>query len=201
MPTQQFTATADDQFGAPWPAQPTFTWATTAGTISRSGLFTAPDASGRGTVTASSGRSSAARRRSPSPIRRRRWPRRPAATPNPVTRDDCHLSRPGGRRCRRGEPDLHLGHHRHAAGRTSTSAPTAAMRPRTPRPPSARRAAILPGHDHRRRRADGHQQRQRDGEPDAHGDRGHPGDRSTLTSRATQQFTATAEDQFGAALA
>ena len=32
--TQQFTATAEDQFGAALATQPTFTWATTAGTIS-----------------------------------------------------------------------------------------------------------------------------------------------------------------------
>ena len=36
---------------------------------------------------------------------------------------------------------------------------------------------FLPGHDHRPRRADGHQQRQRDGEPDADEHRDHAGDR------------------------
>ena len=57
----------------------------------------------------------------------------------------------------------------------------------------------LPGHDHRRRRADGHQQRQRDGQPDADGIAVTPA-MPTLASHAQQQFTATAEDQFGAAL-
>ena len=50
---QQFTATAEDQFGAALATQPSFTWATTAGTISGSGLLTAPDtAVASGTVTA-----------------------------------------------------------------------------------------------------------------------------------------------------
>ena len=50
---QQFTATAEDQFGAALAAQPSFTWATTAGTIGTSGLLTAPDtAVASGTVTA-----------------------------------------------------------------------------------------------------------------------------------------------------
>ena len=39
---QQFTAVAQDQFGAALAAQPSFTWAATAGTISAGGLLTAP---------------------------------------------------------------------------------------------------------------------------------------------------------------
>ena len=54
--TQQFTATGKDQFGVALTTQPTFTWGTTAGTISAGGLLTAPSTSvSNGTVTASSG--------------------------------------------------------------------------------------------------------------------------------------------------
>ena len=54
--TQQFTATGKDQFGRAMATQPTFTWRTTAGTISGSGLLTMPNKSvSNGTVTASSG--------------------------------------------------------------------------------------------------------------------------------------------------
>ena len=54
--TQQFTATGTDQFGVVLATQPTFTWGTTAGTISAGGLLTAPNTPvASGTVTASSG--------------------------------------------------------------------------------------------------------------------------------------------------
>jgi uncharacterized repeat protein (TIGR02543 family) len=55
--TQQFTATARDQFGANLATQPTFDWTTSGGgTISASGLFTAgTTAGGPYTVTATSG--------------------------------------------------------------------------------------------------------------------------------------------------
>lgn len=51
--TQQFTASARDQFGQPLSAQPVFSWSVDAsgiGTISGSGLYTAP-ASGTGSAT------------------------------------------------------------------------------------------------------------------------------------------------------
>ena len=55
--TQQFTATGSDQFGNPLASQPTFTWTTSVAgaAINPSGLFTAPNATASGTVTASSG--------------------------------------------------------------------------------------------------------------------------------------------------
>ena len=55
--SQQFTATALDQFGAAMAAQPTFTWsvASGVGTISSSGLFSSPSASGTATISAASG--------------------------------------------------------------------------------------------------------------------------------------------------
>ena len=54
--TQQYAATAEDQFGAAMALQPTFTWATTAGTISAAGLLTAPGTPvASAAVTASSG--------------------------------------------------------------------------------------------------------------------------------------------------
>ena len=53
--TQQFTATAKDQFGNAIATQPSFTWTATAGTITTGGLFTAPTTTGSVTVTATSG--------------------------------------------------------------------------------------------------------------------------------------------------
>jgi hypothetical protein len=54
--TQQFTATAKDQFGQPMSPQPSFSWSVTGGsTISSSGLLTAGTTTGTFTVTAGSG--------------------------------------------------------------------------------------------------------------------------------------------------
>ena len=50
--TQQFTATALDQFGTALATQPAFTWTTNVGTISTGGLLTASESSVTGTVTA-----------------------------------------------------------------------------------------------------------------------------------------------------
>src|SRR5262249_9180936 len=54
--TQQFNATADDQFNNAMVSQPAFTWSVTSGggTISSTGLFVAPGAAGTSVVTASS---------------------------------------------------------------------------------------------------------------------------------------------------
>ncbi len=54
--TQQFIATAEDQFGVALAKQPAFTWKTTVGKISSKGLLTAPARPATGTVTAASGR-------------------------------------------------------------------------------------------------------------------------------------------------
>jgi hypothetical protein len=54
--TQQFTATASDQFGAVLQTQPAFTWSSSGvGSINSKGLYTASYASGSATVTATSG--------------------------------------------------------------------------------------------------------------------------------------------------
>ena len=55
--TQQFTATACDQFGNALSTQPGFTWsmASGIGSVSNSGLYTAPDGTGGATVRATSG--------------------------------------------------------------------------------------------------------------------------------------------------
>src|SRR5439155_13534330 len=55
--TQQFTATAKDQFGAALAPQPAFTWsvASGGGTVAASGLYTAPSTGGSATVQAASG--------------------------------------------------------------------------------------------------------------------------------------------------
>ncbi len=55
--TQQFTATADDQFGAAMATQPTFAWSemTGIGSITAAGLFSSPTAFGTAVVSAASG--------------------------------------------------------------------------------------------------------------------------------------------------
>jgi hypothetical protein len=53
--TQQFIATAEDQFGVALAKQPAFIWETTVGKISSKGLLTAPAALVTGTVTAAYG--------------------------------------------------------------------------------------------------------------------------------------------------
>jgi hypothetical protein len=54
--TQQFNATAYDQFNSPMVSQPAVTWSVTSGggTVSSTGLFVAPGAAGTSVVTASS---------------------------------------------------------------------------------------------------------------------------------------------------
>jgi autotransporter-associated beta strand protein len=54
--TEQFTASAVDQFGNALASQPQFTWSLTGpGQLSNSGLFTSPYANGTATITAASG--------------------------------------------------------------------------------------------------------------------------------------------------
>ena len=55
--TQQFTATARDQFSQPMSSQPSVSWSvvTGGGTISTAGLYTAPSTAGSATVQGSSG--------------------------------------------------------------------------------------------------------------------------------------------------
>jgi autotransporter-associated beta strand protein len=50
--TQQFSAAANDQFGAAMSPQPTFSWASTVGSITSGGMLTAQGSNGSGTVTA-----------------------------------------------------------------------------------------------------------------------------------------------------
>jgi hypothetical protein len=53
--TQQFSATAKDQFGAAMSPQPGLNWSATGGTVDASGLYSAPFAAGNLQVTAASG--------------------------------------------------------------------------------------------------------------------------------------------------
>lgn len=54
--TQQFTAQGLDQFGAPLAAQPSFAWSVAGGgSVTTSGLYTAPSSAGLATVRATSG--------------------------------------------------------------------------------------------------------------------------------------------------
>jgi hypothetical protein len=57
--TQQFVATARDQFGYDMIVQPAFVWSTTVGSISASGLFTASNQPTTATITARTGVKSA----------------------------------------------------------------------------------------------------------------------------------------------
>ena len=89
---QQFTATAQDQFGAALAAQPSFTWAASAGTITASGLLTAPDTSvASGSVTASNGGVNGSTTftvtNQPPTVATAA-----SATPSPVTGTTCNLS-------------------------------------------------------------------------------------------------------------
>jgi hypothetical protein len=81
--TQQFAATAKDQFGNVLATQPSFTWTTTVGTISAGGLLTAPSTSAKGTVTAASGAFSAKASVTVNPAPTVATPA--SATPSPVT--------------------------------------------------------------------------------------------------------------------
>jgi hypothetical protein len=59
--TRQFTAQTVDQFGNAMASQPSFTWTASRGTISSTGLFTAPNTAGSVTVSAAaSGRTGSA---------------------------------------------------------------------------------------------------------------------------------------------
>ncbi len=53
--SQQFVATARDQFELPMSKQPKFIWTTTGGTVSTKGLFKAPTTGGTYTITATTG--------------------------------------------------------------------------------------------------------------------------------------------------
>jgi hypothetical protein len=53
--TQQFIATANDQFGNSLATQPVFAWTATSGIIDSSGFYTAPNVSAVGTITAAAG--------------------------------------------------------------------------------------------------------------------------------------------------
>jgi uncharacterized repeat protein (TIGR02543 family) len=92
--TQQFTATARDQFATSLTTQPTFTWAANGGgTVSSSGLFTAGTAAGTFTVTASSGSvSGSASVAVTVPNTAPTIATAAASTPNPVTGTTATLS-------------------------------------------------------------------------------------------------------------
>jgi hypothetical protein len=95
LATQQFTATARDQFVTALAVQPTFTWSVSGGgTISSSGLFTAgTSAGGPYTVTAQSGASSGTATVSVSiPNAGPTIATPAAASPNPVTGSTTALS-------------------------------------------------------------------------------------------------------------
>ena len=197
---QQFTATAQDQFGAALTTQPTFIWTATAGTINTSGLLTAPN-----TPVASGTRDGQQRR----PQRRGGVHGQSAAdgghggraTPNPVTGTTCNLSVLGADDGRRVEPDLHVGRHRHAARGSHLQRQRQQYGEEHHGCLQQGGQLHLPSHDHGRGRLDGHEQCQRDGEPNSQRRSRSSPPSIDLHAAGVQQFTATAEDQFGAALA
>ena len=122
-----------------------------------------------------------------------------AASPNPVTGEHGRSVGAGRRRRRRSQPDLHLGHDWHAAGSGHV------QRQRHQRGEGDDR------HLHRGRHLRPAGDRQGPGGPDddQHGDRHRQSDADQhrplagereIAPSATQQFTATARDQFGASL-
>ena len=139
---QQYTATAEDQFGAALATQPSFTWTTSAGTISASGLLTAPDTSvASGTVTAGSGGINGSATFTVA-VQPPTVATAASASPNPATGTTCNLSVLGADPA--GESTLT---YTWAAtgtppGGSRVSASTAATRRRTPPPPSARLATM-----------------------------------------------------------
>jgi hypothetical protein len=142
--TQQFTATARDQFATNLATQPTFTWTVSGGGSISSGLFTAgTTAGGPYTVTAKSG--SVSGTASVTVTQLNAAPTiatAAAANPNPVTGTTAALSVLGADDG--GESNLT---YTWATTGTppaaqSPSAPTAPTRPRPPRPPSPRLEAI-----------------------------------------------------------
>jgi len=102
--TKQFTASARDQFGIALTSQPTFTWAVTSGsgTVSASGLFTAPGSAGASVVRATSGGKNGTANVTISPPPTVATPA--ACSPNPVTATTATLSVLGAHNS--GEPTL-----------------------------------------------------------------------------------------------
>ena len=138
---QQFAAAGYDQFGATMGLTGT-TWSATAGSIDNNGLFTAPDASGAVTVTATNG--SLANTTVVTVVNTAPTVATPAsATPSQVAGNATALSVLGADDG--GEANLTYTWtitSSPAGPQSQHSATMATMRPRTSRPRSTRRAAI-----------------------------------------------------------
>ncbi len=174
--TQQFTATALDQFALSMASQPSFTWTKTAGvgSIDSSGLYTAPSGTGTATIQASNGgingtASITINNATPTVAT-------PAsATPSPVTGTTTALSvlgaDDGGEsnltytwsaddQARRKYPELQRQRHQRLQKQHG----------------DLRQGGLVHLHgDHRRRHEHHHQQRHRGGQPDLHQHHGEPG--------------------------
>ena len=97
-----------------------------------------------------------------------------SATPSPVTGTTTAPLGTRGRRRGRSGPDLHLaGHHRAVRGEPDLQRQRHERGQELDRDLQPSRCVHVPGHDHRCRRPDGDQQRERDGQPDAHEHHGH----------------------------
>jgi autotransporter-associated beta strand protein len=93
--TQQFSATAYDQFGDAMSPQPTFSWSSSVGSITGAGMLTAPSSNASGTVTATaSGVNGTSTVTVTDPAPTVATPA--AASPNPVTAASTGLSVLGG---------------------------------------------------------------------------------------------------------
>jgi hypothetical protein len=93
--TQQFSATAKDQFTNALSSQPTFTWSvpTGGGSVNASGLYTAPGTTGSATVRAASGAVNGNANVTINPVNQAPTVATAAsATPNPVTGLTTNLS-------------------------------------------------------------------------------------------------------------
>ena len=176
---QQFTATANDQFGNALMPQPTFTWTTNVagGSInSGSGLFASPNTTAIGTVTAASGAFSGYS----TVIVTDHAPTVAAAasaTPGPAPVTTAALAVLGA--------DVDTPESSLTYTWTATTVPGGAAQPTFSA--NGTHAAQeqhrhfqqggqlhLPGHDHRSGRPDGYEQREREREPDADRDYDEP---------------------------
>ena len=115
--TKQFSATAYDQFGVALSTQPTFTWSVVSGggSVSSSGLYTAPATAGSATVQAAAGSIfgtasvNVTTQSAPTIVN--------AASASPLQAGSSTATFCARRLHRwRSQPDLHLEPHRHAAG-------------------------------------------------------------------------------------
>ncbi len=194
--TQQFAASGVDQFGNAMAGVPTITWSTTAGTISNTGLLTAPTSGKSLTVTAADGSIKGATLvmivTGPSVATAA------AATPGTVAGTSTALTVLGADSGERVEPRVYVVVAQQP-GTGDLQRQRQQCRPECHGHFLQGRLLYVSRHHHGPRRAFGHEQRHGCRRPDADPDRREPALRDA-SAGGTQQFTATRLDQFGNAM-